>query len=142
MRVIETIKEIRVVLDEYRGSGKSIGLVPTMGFLHEGHASLMEKARAENDIVVVSIFVNPTQFGPGEDFERYPRDEARDLELLRAEGVAAVYLPTPAVIYPPAYQTYVTVEEVTQPLEGAARPGHFRGVATVVLKLLNTVEAQ
>ncbi len=108
-----------------------------MGFLHEGHLSLVAASCRENDRTVVSIFVNPTQFGPGEDFERYPRDEERDLRLLREAGVDAVYLPSPAAMYPPGFQTYVTVEEVTRRLEGEARPGHFRGVATVVLKLFN-----
>jgi pantoate--beta-alanine ligase len=116
-----------------------VGLVPTMGYLHEGHLALVRRSTAENARTVVSIFVNPTQFGPGEDFEHYPRDEARDLQLLREAGVAAVYLPSVAAIYPPGYQTYVTVEQLTQRLEGAARPGHFRGVATVVLKLFNAV---
>jgi pantoate--beta-alanine ligase len=116
-----------------------VGLVPTMGYLHEGHLALVRRSTAENARTVVSIFVNPTQFGPGEDFERYPRDEARDLQLLREAGVDAVYLPSVAAIYPPGYQTYVTVEQLTQRLEGAARPGHFRGVATVVLKLFNAV---
>jgi pantoate--beta-alanine ligase len=116
-----------------------LGFVPTMGYLHEGHLALVRRARAENALTVVSIFVNPTQFGPGEDFERYPRDEVRDLALLRDAGVDAVYLPSAADMYPPGYQTYVTVEELTRRLEGAARPGHFRGVATVVLKLFNAV---
>ncbi len=118
------------------------GAVPTMGYLHDGHMSLVRRARAENEIVVATLFVNPTQFGPNEDFERYPRDEERDLALLREAGVDAVYMPTPAVMYPPGYQTYVDVEEVTRPLEGAARPGHFRGVTTVVLKLFNAVGAE
>ncbi len=113
----------------------SLGLVPTMGYLHDGHLQLVHRARRENLHVVVSIFVNPTQFGPNEDFEKYPRDEVRDLNLLRGAGVDAVYLPSAAEMYPPGYQTYVTVEDVTRPLEGASRPGHFRGVTTVVLKL-------
>lgn len=115
----------------------SLGLVPTMGYLHDGHLQLVHRARRENLHVVVSIFVNPTQFGPNEDFEKYPRDEVRDLNLLRDAGVDAVYLPSAAEMYPPGYQTYVTVEDVTRPLEGASRPGHFRGVTTVVLKLFN-----
>jgi pantoate--beta-alanine ligase len=123
-----------------RGRGGTVGLVPTMGYLHEGHLALARRAKAENEAAVVSIFVNPTQFGPNEDFDRYPRDEERDLRLLREAGIEAVYLPSSATIYPPGYQTYVTVEEMTGRLEGAARPGHFRGVATVVLKLFNTVE--
>jgi pantoate--beta-alanine ligase len=117
----------------------SLGFVPTMGYLHEGHLALVRRAREENPHVVVSIFVNPTQFGPNEDFERYPRDEVRDLALLAEAGVDAVYLPGAGDMYPPGYQTYVNVEQVTQPLEGASRPGHFRGVSTVVLKLFNAV---
>lgn len=120
----------------------SVGLVPTMGYLHEGHLDLVRRCREENLAAVVSIFVNPTQFGPGEDFERYPRDEVRDLQLLRDAGVDAVYLPSAAEMYPPGFQTYVDVEHVTQRLEGEARPGHFRGVATVCLKLFNAVQPQ
>ena len=123
-----------------RSAQDAVGCVPTMGYLHEGHLSLVRESKRENARTVVSIFVNPTQFGPGEDFEKYPRDAERDLSLLREAGVDAVYMPTPATIYPEGYQTYVTVEEVSQRLEGEARPGHFRGVATVVLKLLNAVE--
>ncbi|MBE0611326.1 MAG: pantoate--beta-alanine ligase [Dehalococcoidia bacterium] len=115
----------------------TLGLVPTMGYLHEGHMDLVHRARRENMHVVVSIFVNPTQFGPNEDFEKYPRDEVRDLNLLRDAEVDAVYLPSAAEMYPPGFQTYVSVEDVTQPLEGRSRPGHFRGVTTVVLKLFN-----
>lgn len=117
----------------------SIGFVPTMGYLHEGHMELVRRSIEENLHTVVSIFVNPTQFGPNEDFERYPRDEVGDLALMREAGVDAVYLPAPSDMYPEGFQTYVDVERVTQPLEGAARPGHFRGVATVVLKLFNAV---
>jgi pantoate--beta-alanine ligase len=120
-----------------RAHPESLGLVPTMGYLHDGHLALVRRAKAENELTAVSIFVNPTQFGPNEDFERYPRDEERDLALLREAGVDAVYMPSPAAMYPPGYQTYVTVEEVSRRLEGEARPGHFRGVATVVLKLFN-----
>ncbi|NJD64724.1 MAG: pantoate--beta-alanine ligase [Chloroflexi bacterium] len=116
-----------------------LGLVPTMGYLHEGHLDLVRRARRENAHVVVSIFVNPTQFGPNEDFEKYPRDEVRDLNRLRDAEVDAVYLPSAAEMYPPGFQTSVSVEDVTQPLEGAARPGHFRGVTTVVLKLFNAI---
>jgi pantoate--beta-alanine ligase len=116
-----------------------VGLVPTMGYLHEGHLSLVRASREANALTAVSIFVNPAQFGPGEDFERYPRDEERDLALLRDAGVDVVYMPSAADIYPPGYQTYVTVEAVSRGLEGERRPGHFRGVATVVLKLFNAV---
>ncbi len=119
----------------------SVGFVPTMGYLHEGHLELVRRSIEENLQTVVSIFVNPTQFGPNEDFSRYPRDEVRDLALLSAVGVDAVYLPWAAEMYPEGYQTYVDVERVTQPLEGVVRPGHFRGVTTVVLKLFNAVGA-
>jgi len=117
----------------------TLGFVPTMGYLHEGHMELVRRSIEENLHTVVSIFVNPTQFGPHEDFSRYPRDEVRDLAQLSAAGVDAVYLPGATDMYPEGYQTYVEVEQVTQALEGAARPGHFRGVTTVVLKLFNAV---
>ena len=125
---------------QWRRQGLTIGLVPTMGALHAGHLSLMAQARAENAIVVVSVFVNPIQFGPGEDFERYPRDPARDAEQLRQVGIDAVYRPTVAAMYPPGSSTRVHVAGVSEPLEGAARPGHFDGVATVVSKLFSAVE--
>jgi pantoate--beta-alanine ligase len=117
----------------------TVGFVPTMGYLHEGHMELVRRSIEENLHTVVSIFVNPTQFGPHEDFSKYPRDEVRDLAQLSAAGVDAVYLPGATDMYPEGYQTYVDVERVTQPLEGSARPGHFRGVTTVVLKLFNAV---
>lgn len=119
-----------------------IGFVPTMGYLHEGHLSLARAARAQNASVVVSIFVNPTQFGPQEDLSRYPRNLPGDLGLLEAEGVDLVWTPTPEVMYPPGFQTWVTVEEVARPLEGARRAGHFRGVATIVAKLFNAVKPE
>lgn len=115
------------------------GLVPTMGYLHDGHLSLARRARQECKCVVTSIFVNPTQFGPGEDLEKYPRSLEKDLKLLESAGVDLVWTPTPEVLYPPGYQTWVEVERLTQPLEGAVRPGHFRGVTTVVSKLFNAV---
>jgi pantoate--beta-alanine ligase len=117
-----------------------IGLVPTMGYLHAGHLSLVKRARVECANVVVSIFVNPTQFGPQEDLQAYPRDVTRDLDLLAEEGTDLVWIPRQEDMYPAGYQTWVTVEEVTQRLEGAFRPGHFRGVATVVAKLINCVQ--
>lgn len=119
-----------------------VGFVPTMGYLHAGHLSLVRAARATCASVVVSIFVNPTQFGPQEDLAAYPRDLARDLALLQAAEVDLVWTPTPDIMYPPGFQTWVTVSEVAQPLEGARRPGHFRGVATVVSKLFNSVQPQ
>jgi pantoate--beta-alanine ligase len=119
-----------------------VGLVPTMGFLHEGHLSLVRRARQECASVVASIFVNPTQFGPQEDLGSYPRDIPRDLELLRSEEVDLVWSPPAGEMYPPGFQTWVTVEEVTRPLEGARRPGHFRGVTTIVAKLFTAVQPQ
>ncbi len=122
-----------------RAAGKSVGFVPTMGALHEGHVSLMRRARAENDFVAVSIFVNPTQFGPGEDLERYPRDLERDLDLSAGAGVDAVFAPSAEEMYPKDFSSAVEPGAVAGPLEGASRPGHFRGVATVVAKLFNIV---
>ena len=124
----------------WRFEGRSIGLVPTMGALHAGHLSLVELARGENDIVVVSIFVNPIQFGPGEDFERYPRDLARDTQMLARAEVDAIYQPPLEVMYPRDSTTRVHVGGVAEPLEGERRPGHFEGVATVVTKLFAAVE--
>jgi pantoate--beta-alanine ligase len=115
----------------------SWGVVPTMGFLHEGHLSLVRRARVENDRVGASVFVNPTQFAPDEDLDTYPRSLAQDLELLAAEGVDLVFTPIPSTMYPEGFQTSVTVEELARPLEGASRPSHFQGVATVVAKLFN-----
>jgi len=123
-----------------RLSGMSVGFVPTMGSLHDGHLSLIRAARADNDLVAVSIFVNPTQFAPGEDFEAYPRNEAGDAELLASAGCALLYAPAPDQIYPPGFSTTVKVWNVSEPLEGERRPTHFAGVATVVAKLL--IQAQ
>ena len=140
MRVITTIQEM---VSEHSGwiGSNTLGLVPTMGYLHEGHLSLVRQARAENKVLVVSIFVNPTQFGPHEDLDQYPRDLPRDLQMLETLGVDIVFIPTTVEIYPPGFVTYV---EPTGPLasqaEGASRPGHFRGVATVVLKLFQIVQ--
>jgi pantoate--beta-alanine ligase len=130
------LRSLRATLPE------PVGLVPTMGYLHEGHLSLVRQARLDCASVVVSIFVNPTQFGPDEDLASYPRDVDRDLSLLEAEGVDLVWMPTREGMYPAGFQTWVTVEEVTQGLEGGMRPGHFRGVATVVAKLFNSVQPQ
>lgn len=121
-------------------AGKTISFVPTMGFLHQGHASLLREGRARGDLLVLSIFVNPTQFGVGEDFESYPRDLQRDSETARDNGVDIIFAPTAGEMYPSGYQTYVNVEKVTLPLCGASRPGHFRGVTTVVAKLFNIVK--
>jgi pantoate--beta-alanine ligase len=137
MHVVQTVSEVRRIRRELKGTW---GLVPTMGYLHKGHISLVEQARQENDHVGVSIFVNPTQFGPAEDLAAYPRDLERDLMLLREAGADLVWTPPVEEVYPSGYQTYVTVEEVTKVLEGAARPGHFRGVATVVAKLFNVFQ--
>ncbi len=136
MMIVSTFEELRSarsILDE------PVGLVPTMGYLHEGHLSLVRRAAEECTSVVVSIFVNPTQFGPNEDLAAYPRDMERDLRLLEPLGVNLVWMPTPEIMYPDGYQTWVQVEALTKPLEGARRPGHFRGVTTVVTKLFNGV---
>jgi pantoate--beta-alanine ligase len=137
MKTVTTLAELR---QARRDLPAPLGLVPTMGYLHAGHLSLVRRARRDCASVAASIFVNPTQFGPNEDLDAYPRDLPRDLKLLEEEGVDLVWTPTPQVMYPPGYQTWVTVEEVTQPLEGGMRPGHFRGVATVVAKLFNAVQ--
>ncbi|MGH3127684.1 MAG: pantoate--beta-alanine ligase [Gaiellaceae bacterium] len=137
MRVIRTIAETREALAPLRS--RSIGLVPTMGALHEGHLTLLRAARAENETVVMSLFVNPAQFAEGTDLARYPRDEARDLELAAEAGVDVVFAPSRDEMYPPGFQTWVDVTEVGSILEGRFRPGHFRGVATVVLKLFSIV---
>jgi len=136
MQVIHTIADMRAA----RAGGGDLGLVPTMGFLHEGHLSLVARARAESQTVAVSIFVNPTQFGPNEDLSRYPRDVPRDLQLLEAAGVDFAFVPEAAEIYPPGFDTHIVVGGVTDVLEGAVRPGHFAGVATVVAKLFNIVQ--
>ncbi|HEY4689289.1 MAG TPA: pantoate--beta-alanine ligase [Anaerolineae bacterium] len=138
MQVLTAIQDFRAAKSALPGTW---GFAPTMGYLHEGHLSLVRRAKAENDRVAVSIFVNPTQFGPNEDLAAYPRDLERDLKLLEPLGVDLVFHPTPEGMYPSHFQTYVSVEEVTKVLEGAARPGHFRGVATVVAKVLNIAQA-
>ncbi len=136
MRVISDTGEMAAACSQ---AGKPLGLVPTMGALHEGHLSLVRRARSENETAAATIFVNPTQFGPGEDLAAYPRDLPRDLELLEAEGVDLVFTPTPESLYPAGFATWVDVGEIGEKLEGAIRPGHFRGVATVVCKLLSIV---
>jgi len=132
--------QMRQMAQDWRSQGKKIALVPTMGYFHEGHLSLMRYGREAADKLVVSLFVNPAQFGPNEDLARYPRDLERDAGLAREVGVDALYTPPAEAMYPPGYQTYVTVEGLSRGLCGASRPGHFRGVATVVLKLLHQVE--
>ena len=138
MQVITTVEGMR----DWRAAQEgSVGLVPTMGYLHEGHLSLVRASVEENDATVVSIFVNPTQFGPGEDLERYPRDEERDLSLLRREGVDAVFMPAAEEMYPPGFDDWVEVSgPVAERLEGEHRPGHFRGVTTVVARLFRIIE--
>lgn len=140
IRVIEKVDEMQLLALAARQQGKSIALVPTMGYLHEGHASLMREGRRRADLLVASIFVNPTQFGIGEDFEKYPRDLERDLAIAATAGVDVVFAPTAAAMYPAGYQTYVNVERLSLPLCGANRPGHFRGVTTVVCKLFGIVQ--
>ena len=137
MQTITMLSELRAA----RASlAKPVGLVPTMGYLHEGHLTLVRRARAECASVVASIFVNPTQFSPNEDLSTYPRDIPKDLRLLEAEGTDLVWMPTDKIMYPPGFQTWVTVEDVAQPLEGNMRPGHFRGVTTVVAKLFTCIQ--
>ncbi len=135
MRTTDSLSELRTIRASMDGT---FGLVPTMGALHAGHGSLVDRARTECRHVGVSIFVNPSQFGPGEDFAKYPRMIRRDLDLLDSMGVDVVWMPTAEFMYPPGFQTWIAVEEISAPLEGKCRPGHFRGVATVVAKLLNS----
>ena len=137
MKIISTIAEFREVRSQLTGT---LGFVPTMGYLHEGHLSLVRAARKDNDAVAVSIFVNSTQFAPGEDFGTYPRDIDRDKSMLEQEKVDLVFMPSSQEIYPPDFNTWVAVDKVTERLEGASRPGHFKGVATVVAKLFNIVQ--
>lgn len=141
MHLIPTIAELRSLRSALLPN-ETVGFVPTMGYLHAGHMSLVEMARRENSIVVVSIFVNPAQFGPNEDLSRYPRDMERDLNLLREAGADWVFTPSVEEMYPDGFSTYVDVREVTSRLEGEMRPGHFTGVATVVAKLFNLVQPQ
>jgi pantoate--beta-alanine ligase len=137
MHVVKTVLEIRASRQKLKGT---VGFVPTMGYLHEGHLALVKQAKIENSAVVVSIYVNPTQFGPREDLGAYPRDLDRDIELLRKEGTDVVFVPPDDEMYPSEFGSWVDVEKVTERLEGASRPGHFRGVATVVAKLFNIVQ--
>lgn len=140
MKLITSISETRQLSRQFRSKGARLGLVPTMGALHEGHLSLVRAAKANSDVVAVSIFVNPTQFGPNEDFARYPRNLEKDCELLEREGVSLVFAPSVEEMYPRSAVTSITVEGLSERLCGKSRPGHFRGVATVVAKLFNIVE--
>lgn len=139
MEIVTRAPRMTLLSREARARGERIGFVPTMGALHEGHLSLLRRARQASTLVVMSLFVNPAQFGPGEDFQRYPRDLARDADLAREAGTQILYAPEEREVYPPGFGTAVTVETLDSVLEGAGRPGHFRGVATVVTKLLNRV---
>ncbi|GAE89106.1 pantoate-beta-alanine ligase [Acetivibrio straminisolvens JCM 21531] len=140
MRVIETISDLKAIVRTQKSMGRTIGFVPTMGYLHEGHLSLVNMSLQNNDYTIMSIFVNPTQFGPNEDFDRYPRDMERDLKLAESAGVDVVFAPSVKEMYPDGYNTYVNVEGITEVLCGKSRPGHFRGVTTIVAKLFNIVE--
>jgi len=139
--VAESVDDVRAAVNRAKQSSKRIGFVPTMGALHVGHVSLMERAKAECEFVAVSIFVNPTQFGPREDFNRYPRPRETDLQICRDAGANLVFYPTVETMYPVGHRTFVEVGGLSDVLEGAIRPGHFRGVATVVAKLFNIVQA-
>lgn len=140
MKMFETIADMRRFIKKCKNQGKRIALVPTMGALHEGHLTLMRQAKQSADIVIASVFVNPTQFGPNEDFNQYPRDLASDREKAASAQVDVIFHPQPKEMYPAGYTTYVNVEGITDKLCGASRPGHFRGVATVVIKLFNIVQ--
>ena len=139
MIVTNSIEEVRSFVKEKKKEGLSVGFVPTMGYLHEGHASLLKESTRENDITILSIYVNPTQFGPNEDLSSYPRDMERDCKIAEEEGVDLVFTPTDDILYPDNYKTYVYVEGLTNTLCGRSRPTHFRGVTTIVTKLFNIV---
>ncbi|MGI4790575.1 MAG: pantoate--beta-alanine ligase [Janthinobacterium lividum] len=141
MQTITTIAELRNALNAAHKAGQTIGLVPTMGAFHEGHLTLMRRAKTENDIAVVTLFVNPTQFNDLDDFDRYPRDYARDTQMAEETGVDFLFMPTPEEIYPKGFDTVVVVRALSERLEGASRPGHYAGVSTVVTKLLNMAGA-
>jgi pantoate--beta-alanine ligase len=138
-KIIEKIEEMQRMASQVRKEGKVIAFVPTMGYLHEGHSSLLQEGRRRGDFLVVSIYVNPTQFSPGEDFERYPRDLERDSKIAATAGVDVVFCPSSVAMYPKEYQTYIVLTTLTENLCGASRPGHFRGVSTVCCKLFNIV---
>ncbi len=140
MRIIQSVKEMQILARDLRTAGKTIALVPTMGYLHAGHLSLLREGRNRGDCLVVSIYVNPMQFGAGEDLEKYPRDLERDRRLAESAGVDVIFCPTSGEMYPENYQTHIELGEVTQNLCGLSRPGHFRGVATVCCKLFHIVQ--
>ena len=140
MEIVQRILPMKESSKKARSEGKVIGLVPTMGAIHEGHISLVREAKKMSDVVVVSVFVNPTQFGPSEDFEKYPRDPTRDAELLSNENIDILFMPKVEEIYPQNYRTFVRVKELSETMEGVTRPGHFEGVTTIVLKLFHIVE--
>jgi pantoate--beta-alanine ligase len=138
MDIIKSIGDLRKAIRNARSTGRTIGVVPTMGYLHEGHLSLMRRARKENDLVVATVFVNPAQFGPHEDFDAYPRNTQRDIDLMQAENVDIAFIPKTDDLYPDGYATYVDVQgSMPQTLCGASRPGHFKGVTTIVAKLFH-----
>lgn len=139
MKIITTVKSLRQTIGKFRAKNKTIGFVPTMGFLHEGHASLLKQSKKDSDITVLSIFVNPLQFGPKEDLKNYPRDIKKDELLAKKENVDIIFYPSVDEIYPTGFLTHVQVEALSEKLCGTSRPGHFRGVTTVVLKLINMV---
>jgi pantoate--beta-alanine ligase len=140
MLILSSSAEVTAVSKEAHCAGKRVGLVPTMGALHQGHLSLVRTARAQTDVVIVSVFVNPTQFGPNEDFSKYPRNPERDTAMLAAEKTDYIFLPSTEEMYPAGAESWVTVEGLSQKLDGRSRPGHFRGVTTVVAKLFNIVQ--
>ncbi len=140
MKIITTVKEMQAEADRIRQTGKTIGFVPTMGYLHEGHLSLIRIARKQADVVVLSIYVNPTQFAPHEDLDHYPRDFTRDEQMARQEGVDVIFYPSDREMYPEGYYTYVHVEKLTETLCGRSRPDHFRGVTTICTKLFHAVK--
>jgi len=139
MKVVKSVAGMKALARQWRKEGKRIGLVPTMGYLHEGHLSLVRESKKRADVTVVSIFVNPTQFGPNEDFKKYPRDLAKDSAYLKKGGADCLFYPDATEIYPPGYRTFIEVHGLQDRLCGKSRPGHFRGVATVVIKLFNIV---
>src|SRR5205085_6369970 len=140
MEIIQRVLQMKEISKKARSEGKVFGLIPTMGFLHEGHMALVREARKMSDVVVVSIFVNPTQFAPQEDFEKYPRDITRDAEMLAEEKVDYIFVPKTEEMYPENYRTYVKVRELSEKLCGASRPDHFEGVTTIVMKLFHIVD--